>query len=341
MKKILFFVLLVCANFNIKAQENQEIKQVDWLTFKETGVKFLENQKPIMVFLYSTENDSCKKMFDETFLNQEVVNYLNILFYNIKLDVETTDSVTFFDGRVFGKQKGKKYNDIIYSLIGDTVQLPAILMFNTNAEGNFLPGFKDRDHIFPILIYYNEKIYNSTTYDIFEKKYFEAYPIGQQQIITRLNIKWKTFDEMLEAQKVEPRKVLIDIYFNYSISASMMRTKTFNDPIIAQYLNANYYCTTVEAQGDEEFTIKGITYKNSGEAHKFHQFAIDVLEGKMFFPAFVILDEDFNLLDRVQMYVTPEDFEPIMKFYNDDLYKVTTFAEYKKTFVSSLEESNK
>jgi thioredoxin-related protein len=338
MKNKLVCILIFLFNVTVEAQENQVIEQINWLTFEETGEKFLQYQKPIMVFLYSNDCDSCEKMLDETFQNQEVVKYLNILFYNIKLDVETSDSITFFDGKVFGKQTEKKYNDIIYSLIGDSIQLPAILMFNAKAEGVVFYGFKDRDHIFPVLIYYNEKIYNSTQYDIFEKKYFEAYPVGQQQIMTRLNIKWMTFNEMLEAQKTEPKKILIDIYYNYSIAATMMRTKTYNDPIIANYLNENYYCTTVEAQGDEEFTIKDVTYKNSGESHEFHQFAIAVLQGKMQFPAFIILDEEFNLLDRIQYYLTSENFEPIMKFYGEDKYKTIIFSEYIKTFDSSFED---
>jgi len=340
MKKTLLFLIIISFQINVIAQENVEIKQVNWQTFKEVGESFTASQKPVMVYLYSNSCDSCQIMNVNTFMNQEVVNYLNILFYNIKLDVETTDSVTFFDGTVFGKSANKKYNDIIYNLIGENVELPALLMFNKQAQGMLFTGFKDRDHIFPILIYYNEQIYNSVEYSVFEKNYFKAYPIGMQQIMTKLNIKWKSFDEMIAAQEEKPKKILIDIYYNYSIAATMMRTNTFNQPLIAKYLNENYNCTTVEAQGDDEVTIKGITYKNSGESHKFHQFAIAALEGKMIFPAFLILDEDYNLLDRIQFYLPPEELEPILNYYGGDYYKTMTYEVFKQTFVSSIDSEN-
>lgn len=336
MKKIFASILLLIFFKSIFSQENMEIKTINWLSFEEVGQNFVENQKPIMVYLYENENDSCQMMFNETFMNDEVVNYLDILFYSIKYDVTTNDSVTFFDGRKFGKQSDKKYNDFVYSLIGDSIQTPALLIFNINAQGSYFSGFKDRDHIFPILIYFNEKIYKSVEYQTFEDYYFKAYPVGQQQIMTRLIIKWKTFDEMLEAQEQKPKKVLIDIYNNYSIAATMMRTKTFNDPIIANYLNQNYYCTTVEARGNQEFTIKDIPYKNSGESHGYHEFAIAVLQGQMNFPAFIILDEEFNLLDRIQYYVTPEMLEPIVKYYGSDSYKTATFQEFQNTFESEF-----
>lgn len=334
-KNFIFLVFIV--SFNLSAQENLEIKNINWLTFEETGLKFESYQKPIMVYLYEDNCDSCKIMENETFLNQEVVNYLNILFYSIKLNVATTDSLTFFNGQKFGKNPNKKYNDIIYTIIGEEIQLPAILMFNKQAQGTLFTGFKDRDHLFPILIYYNEIIPNSLEYSVFEEQYFKAYPIGLQQIVTRLNIKWKIFDEMLEIQQTKPRKILIDIYYNYSISATMMRTQTFNDPIIAKYLNEKFYCTTVEAQGNDSITLKNVTYVNSGEAHKYHQFAIAAMDGKMFFPAFIILDENYNLLDRIQVYLTPKELEAILIYYGDDIYKTKTYTDFITTFDSSFD----
>jgi len=334
-KVLLFLVTIFSTNLFSQTLDN-EIKTVNWKTFEEVGKLFDTTQRPVLVYLYANYSDSCKLMFDSTFTNQEVVSYLNAVFYNIKLDVASDKPITFFDGKTYNKQPNKLYHDIVNTLIGENISLPAILMFNKDAQGEVFWGYKDRDHIFPVLIYYNEEIYKSTTYPIFEENYFKAYPVGMKQIITKLNIKWNSFSEMLELQKVTPKKILIDIYFNYSIAATMMRTKTYNDPIIANYLNNNFYATTVDARTEDLITIKGVTYKNPGAAHGFHEFPIAVLNGKMSFPAFIILDEDFNLIDRVQAYLTPEDIEPILNYYGGNFYKTMTYENYKLIFKSSF-----
>ncbi len=340
--KLNVFYLFWIAFFttNLFAQTTDLPKSVEWKNFDEVSQLFAKDQRPVFIYLYDT-NPFCKMMTDSTLGNQEVVNYLNIAFYNIKFDVASKEEVKFFDGNTYYKDDYKKYHDLINNIIGEEIELPALLIYSRDAQGQVFYNYRDRDHIFPILIYYNEEIYKSTTYEEFEKRYFEAYPIGMQQIITRLNLKWLPFNEMLELQKEKPKKVLIDIYYNYSIAATMMRTKTYNDPIISKYLNENYYLTTVDAKTTDEITIKGITYKNQNAAHGFHDFPIDILSGNIRFPAFVILDEEFNLLDRVQIYLTPEAIEPIFRYYGDDKYKTQKYDEYMKNFTSSFKTETK
>lgn len=322
--KIKSLIALFFFPFLINAQ------QVEWQSFEDIGEKFQKIQKPIAIWVYADDVDSCKMMNEQTFENKEVTDYLNILFYNIKLDAKSSEKVTFFNGQTFGKNEGEEFNEISKFLLNNDVRLPAMVIFNEKAEGQVFYGFKDRDHIFPILIYYAEKVYEAYDYSTFEKSYFEAYPVGQKQIMTRLNIRWKTMEEVLELQKNEPRKILIDLYNNYSISATMMRTNSFNDPELAKYLNEKYYCTTVDYKSDIEFELKGITYKKSTESHGYHEFVVAVLLGKMKFPAFIILDEDFNLLERQQRYFTTEEIEPILKYFGDNIYKQKTFEEYQK-----------
>jgi thioredoxin-related protein len=54
-----------------------------------------------------------------------------------------------------------------------------------------------------------------------------------------------------------------------------------------------------------------------------------MLMGKMQFPAFLIMDENFTLLDRVQLYLPPEKFEAVIKFYGDNAYKTLNWQDYK------------
>jgi thioredoxin-related protein len=323
-EKVLLFLLISLFSVGYAQDSN-----VVWLSFEQTAEKFAQKQKPVLIFAFAEDDSLSQKMFQQTFANPEVAKYINLLFYPVRLNVFDDDTITFFNGNKFVHLPNEKYHSLAKKLL-DSVAVPAMIVFDKKAVGRVFYGFKNRDSIFPVLIYYAEEVYNSTDYDDWQELYFSAYPPGLKQIITHLNIHWLTMDEMLEKQKTEPRKILIDIYNNYNVSQTVMRLQVYNDKQIANYLNKNYYPVTLQLRSNEEFTIKGITYKNSGKPLEYHEFAVAVLNKNLRFPAFVILDEDFNLLDRIQIFVTKDKMSDIVHYYGDNVYKTKSFKDYQK-----------
>lgn len=327
--KILYLTLLIgIMPVYIFAQDTI----VNWQTFENVRTDFETKQKPIMVFLYEENDEVSGKMFDETFSNEEVINYINILFYNIKFDVKTNDTIEFFNGTKFSNNKGEKYHSLAKELSGDSISTPSLIMFNKYGQGRVFYGFKNRDTIFSILIYYAEEVFRSTEFEDWEEIYFKAYPPGQKQIMTRLIINWQQMSDVLELMKEKPKPIIIDLYDNYNVSATVMRLQTYNLEHIANYLNSKYYRVTVGLRSQEEFEIKGVTYKNGGEPYNYHQFPYAVLQGNLQFPAFVILDEEYNLIERIQYFMTPENFEPLIHFYGDGAYKNQDYKTFLKEF---------
>lgn len=324
MKRIILLFSTFFLSIYIFAQDTI----VNWQTFENVAMEYTQKQKPILIFSYTKNDTLSKLMLDSTLENSDVFGYLNYLFYNIKFDLETFDTITFFNGQQFTHNPNEKYHSLAKLLIGDTIVSPSLIMFDKKAQGRVFEGFKSKDSVFPTLIYYSEEAYNSITYEEWEKYYYKTYPPGQKQIITRLNIRWITMSEMLEEQKTTPKKIFIDIYNNYNVSQTIMRLNVYNDPEIARYMNNYFYSVTVPLQSDEIFEIKGATYKNSGEPYKYHQFAVAVLNGLMKFPAFIILDEDFNLLDRIQFFTPKEQFSSITKFYGENFYKTMNYQQF-------------
>ncbi len=316
-----------------------DTSKVNWISFGETKNLFEKRQKPVLVYFYDNKNDSSKLMLNETFGLQEVANYINILFYAVKLDIYSKDTVTFFDGtKFYNSEKNGKIHDIVEQLLGNQFSVPSMILFNKQAQGAVFNGFKDRNHIFPILIYYAESHTNPISYDKFEKQYFNTYPIGQKQIMTRVLVKWKTFDELPELMKTKPKKILVNLYDNYNISSTMQRLKTYNNPIIAKYLNEKFYSTNLDVKAQDSIIFLGQTYINEKVAHGYHQLAIAMLNGKMQFPAFIIIDENSKLLDRFYGYMPPEDFEVLIHFIGDNAYKNKKWDDYKLKFKGSFTE---
>ncbi len=337
MKHFYPFLIFFFSSIVVNAQNLPD--SVHWISIEKAGELFLKKQKPILVYFYKNNCDSCRIQEETTFSNPEVANYINVLFYPVKINAETKDSLKFFDGNYY-KNTGKygKIHDLAYKLAGTTDSFPALVLFSRRAEGKSFFGYKNRDEIFRILIYYAEDIDVSTTFDDWYKYHKKGYPPGQKQIFTRLKIRWKTLDEALELNKKEPRKILLNFYNYNKISCSLLRTQTFNQAQIAEYLNEKYYPVNIDVFSQDTMTIMGQTYINENKPYKYHQLPIAALGGKMIFPAFIILDENEKVLIKVQEYMTPEKFEPLMKYYGDDFYKKEKYNTFMKEFKSKLKD---
>lgn len=337
MKKIIYLLLFLSVSPYIKSRSVKD--SVKWISIEQAGKQFLEKQKPVLFYFYKENCDSCRIQEETTFLNPEVANYINILFYPVKINVETKDSLKFFDGNYY-KNSGKNgtIHDLVSKLAGTADSFPALVVFSRRAVGKSFFGYKDRDEIFRILIYYAEDIDVSTPFEDWYKYHKKGYPPGQKQIITRLKIRWKTLDDALKQNTKEPRKFLLNFYNYNKISCSLMRTQTFNQLQIANYLNEKYYPINIDVFSQDTLKIMGQTYINENKSYKYHQLPIAALGGKMIFPAFIILDEKEKVLIKVQEYMTPEKFEPLMKYYGDDFYKKESFNSFMKHFKSELEE---
>jgi thioredoxin-related protein len=281
-------------------------------------------------------------MLNETFGLEEVARYIDILFYPIKIDVYSKNEITFFDGTKYQNAGNPgSVHSIVERLLGKEYTLPSVILFSKKAEGTVFQWFKDRNHIFPILIYYAEAINEVLPYDKFEKEYFKTYPIGQKQIITRMNMKWLTLPEALELNKTKPKKLLLSLYDNYSISSTMMRLQTYNNPINAKYLDEKFYCVNIDVKSLDTLEFLGTKFINEKAQHGYHQLPIALLNGKMTVPAFIIFDEELKFIGREQRYFIPEEFETIMKFVGENAYKTEKIEDFRKTFKSSFPDETK
>jgi len=329
-----FLAIFIFLGINTFSQN--AIDSINWISIEDAGTKFSEVQKPILFYFYKQDCDSCRIQEKTTFSNPEVANYINVLFYPVKIDVETRDSLKFFDGKYYhNSKKTGKIHDLVNKL-ADSDTFPSIVIFSRKASGRAFSGYKDRDEIFRMLIYYAENIDISTPFEDWYKYHKKGYPAGQSQIMTRLKIKWKTLDEAKKANKTTKKKILLNFYNYNKISCTLMRTQTYNQVDIANYLNEKFYSVNIDVYTQDTLEIMGMKYINENKSYKYHQLPIAALEGKMNFPAFIILNEDGKVLTKIQEYMIPEKLEPIIHYYGEDAYKTEKFNTFMKRFKSKL-----
>lgn len=150
-------------------------------------------------------------------------------------------------------------------------------------------------------------------------------------------VRWYTFEEALALNAKQPRKILMDVFTDWCGWCKVLDSKTFSHPVIAQYLNENFYAVKFDAEQLPDVVYMGKTFKNQKKGNKSaHDFIVALTQGKLSYPTMVFFDGESKPLTVVPGFHTPEQLEPILVFLAEDKYKVMDFETFTKTFVSRI-----
>ena len=138
---------------------------------------------------------------------------------------------------------------------------------------------------------------------------------------------WISFEQAVELQKKEPRKILIDVYTDWCGWCKKMDKYTYTDQSVINNLNTKYYLVKFNAEQKEDIQFKDKVFKFKAE-YKAHELAVSLLNGQMSYPSTVFLDEDMNILTTVPGYLTPKEINPILVYFGDNIYKTKNWKEY-------------
>ncbi|MCA1756315.1 MAG: DUF255 domain-containing protein [Bacteroidales bacterium] len=140
--------------------------------------------------------------------------------------------------------------------------------------------------------------------------------------------------DMLIAKNDRP--IFIDAYTDWCGWCKKLDQDTFSDPVIADYLNNNFYPVKFDAESKEPVKFKGKEYINDGSAGKAHQLAVALMQGRMSYPTVIFLNEKGELLTPVPGYRGPADFEPMLVYFGDGKYLEQKFEDFTKTFTGKV-----
>lgn len=154
----------------------------------------------------------------------------------------------------------------------------------------------------------------------------------------KAEIKWYTIEEAVELNKKKKKKFFIDLYTDWCGWCKKMDANTFTDPIIAQYMNENFWPVKFDAESSEPVTVNGQEFvnPNPNKRRSSHQLAVALLNGKMSYPSFAFLDQEVKLITVLPGYNPPEKLEPVLHFIAEEAYKDETFQEFQGKFESSF-----
>jgi len=144
-------------------------------------------------------------------------------------------------------------------------------------------------------------------------------------------INWMSWEEAIEKNKDNPKKVFIDVYTEWCGWCKKMDSSTFADPTIVKYMNDNFYAVKFDAEQKEAIEWEGNTYafEKSGRRGA-HQLAKAMLNDRMGYPSFVLLDEEFARIRITPGFKKVDQLMQELTFAKEEKYKEISFDDYSK-----------
>ena len=175
-----------------------------------------------------------------------------------------------------------------------------------------------------------------TAFTFARKQHTPAAP--KQQTTTAAHVEWISIEEAQKRSEKEPRRIFIDFTTSWCGWCKVMDKNTFSNPVIAAYMNKNYYCVSFNAETTDTITFNGQQFfnRNPGVQRSPHDFAIAVLRGQMSYPSYGIFNKARSSVSILQGYMAPEQFEPYLHYYAEEKEGVMAYADFLKTFKSEL-----
>ncbi|MBR6439510.1 MAG: DUF255 domain-containing protein [Bacteroidales bacterium] len=169
MKRLLFALV-----FMIALPIFGNAQKINWMTFQE-AVKLNETTpKKIFIDVFTDWCGWCKRMDQTTFINKDVVEYMNENYYAVKLDAEMSDTIVF-SGYTFvneGGMNGRKgTHQLAAALLQGRLSYPSyVFMDEHNQLLTVAPGYMEANDFLPILKYFGTDAYLTEKYQDYIKK---------------------------------------------------------------------------------------------------------------------------------------------------------------------------
>lgn len=153
-------------------------------------------------------------------------------------------------------------------------------------------------------------------------------------------INWISFNEALEAQKITPKKIMVDAYTIWCGPCKMLDKNTFQNADVANYVNENFYAVKFNAEGNEKVTYKDQAFGNPnfqpGKTGRNSQHELASAFGIGAYPTILFLDEQGEAIVPLPGYKSPQQLEIYLKLFYTDAYKEIDSKEKFQEYIDNM-----
>ncbi len=143
------------------------------------------------------------------------------------------------------------------------------------------------------------------------------------------DIQWMSWEDAVRANEESPKKIFIDVYTDWCGWCKKMDKTTFTDPEVVRMLNDGFYAVKLDAEQKENIEFNGNTFKYIKQGRRgVHELAYALLDGKLGYPAFVIMDEKFSRIMISPGYKKSPQLLKELTFAKEEIYKKSSWQDY-------------
>ncbi|MBV6654811.1 MAG: DUF255 domain-containing protein [Mameliella sp.] len=151
------------------------------------------------------------------------------------------------------------------------------------------------------------------------------------------NVSWMGWDEAVGHIENQDKKVLLHIYTDWCTWCKRMDTITFQSAPIASYINSSFHPVRLDAERKTSIEYQGKTFVFVENGKRgYHQFAAELLRGRMSFPSVVFMDENGEVIQSIVGYKSPEEFERILTYFAENYYKEKPWSAFNRDYAPKL-----
>jgi thioredoxin-related protein len=309
---------------------------VNWLTLKEAEEMTKKQPKPLLIDVYTDWCGWCKHMMKTTFSDKGIADYINKNFYPVRFNAETNDTIEFLGEKFINNGEGKRSaNQLAVKLLDGKLSYPSIVYYNNNFKFKLIaPGYVAPKDIEPILVYVVEYVFNTTPIADFQKLFYTSfYPDTSTKIV---KTEWTDINTALKNAEKSKKKLLVFINTQWCNSGKVMLGASFNDSVVATYINHNFHAVYFDAQTQDTvfYQNQSLNYESGNSA--FHPFAHKLLGNQIILPSIVFLDHKGNVISYAPQFLSPASLEPVLHYFAEDKYTNTPWEEYRNAFKGNI-----
>ncbi|MGF1532770.1 MAG: thioredoxin family protein [Bernardetiaceae bacterium] len=148
-------------------------ESVQWLTIEEALEKHQKEPRKIFIDVYTDWCGWCKKMDQATFSHPQIASYLNEKYYAVKFNAEQRENLVFLGNTFKYVEQGRRgYHEFAAALLQNKLSYPTVAFLDENLQLiQPIPGYMEPKQFDPILKYFGESHYRTTSWTDFTATY--------------------------------------------------------------------------------------------------------------------------------------------------------------------------
>lgn len=168
--RLLFGAFCILFTTCLHAQEKSDV--IKWMSFQEAVKQNSISPRKILIDMYTDWCGWCKKLDATTYMDAQIIDYLNKNYYAVRMNAEMKDTI-LFDGKLFinpEPNKSRSTHQIASALLGGKLSYPTLVYLDEKMNMlSQVPGFMTAQDLLPVLKYFGENYQTKISWEDYQK----------------------------------------------------------------------------------------------------------------------------------------------------------------------------